>query len=221
MKKNLVGNIVIGILGLITIFLLIVWWQTANSPEKKSLENEVIDLKSDISSYKDEKENYTVDKVNEKITSDEINVSEQISKKKSDIEKAITQVYEGTKTEDEYNKLSEVLPPMIGDEFGALLMELDKPRLNQSGKAQLAYDKLLDLNIAFGEYDVNSNQVDCYVLVNYQSPIVESNVSGTKDEKLSRIQGQDFFIFSYSLKEDSIHSIQHQRNIEGGVSVDE
>lgn len=215
------GNILIAFLVIITSVVVYLWSSSSQNENKEDLEKDILSLEEDVEYYVKMQEEYTPSKVNENIASDSINIKEKFDKKKREIEKGVTQVYAETKTEADYEKLKESITPILGEQFANKLIELDKPVVNDSGKAVFPYDKLKDVQIAFGEYDVVDHTVELFVLVDYKSPKVGSNNPGVeREDRTAIITGKDFFILNYNLADDSLKLIEHQQEMNSEVKPD-
>lgn len=197
-----------------------IWiYTTLNRSERLDpLKNDIAQYEKNIMYYQNQEERYTPKKINEKIEKDEINVREKLNQKEKDITEGVTVVYEQTKNEDDYNNLSDKIKPKLGDSFSEQLIALDKPSLGQTGEKQLAYDKLDDVKIAFGEYDFSNHTAECYVLVDYQTPTITATNTGMEsEEKKNILKGQDFFSLNYSLDEDELELVNHQQAMKDEV----
>lgn len=215
-------NILIAFLVIVAIAIAFLWIKSGSNDEEASLKKDISALQEDVDFYETAKEDYKPSDVNNKIAEDKINIKESFDKKKQDITKGVTQVYDKTKTQKDYDKLDELITPYLGDKFSERLIELNKPVVNESGKEQFPYDKLEDVNIAFGEYDIVNHTAECFVLVNYQSPEVGANNPGVKrKDKQAVIKGQDFFILNFNLEDDSLELVNYQQNAKSEAMSDE
>lgn len=215
-------NILVALLVITTIVIVFLWTKSSSNDEIASLKKDISDLQDDIEFFETQKVNYTPDEVNSKIAKDKINIKERFDKKESDIKKGVTQVYEKTKTQKDYRNLEKLLTDYLGEQFSKKLIELSKPIVSESAKEQFPYEKLKDINIAFGEYDIVDHTVECFVLVTYRSSEIGANNPGVeREDKQVQIIGKDFFILNYNLEDDGLELVDHQRNLKSEVIPDE
>lgn len=216
------GNVLIVFLVIVAGIVVFLWSSSSQNERKEDLEKDILSLEEDVQYYVNAQKEYTPNELNKSIAEDNINIKEKFDKKKEEIQKGVTQVYDQTKTEEDYNKLSESISPLLGEQFANKLIELDKPVVNDSGKAEFPYDKLNDLKIAFGEYDIVNHTTEMFVLVDYQSPEIGSNNPGVeREDRTAVITGKDFFILDYNLADDSLRLVGHQQEMQSEVRSDE
>lgn len=207
-------NISIGFLVVFSVLICFFWFRSTNNSEIKELGNEVTQLQKSINFYESETDGLSIDSVNSKIIDDGLDVKQLIGDKKIKISDGISKVYNETKTEEDYKKLQEELPSIVGESLSNLLIELASPKLNQTGNKAFPYGKLLNATITYGKYEVETNIIPCFILVDYQSPAINATSTGIKtEEKEAFIQGKDFFILNYNLKDDEIAVVDYQQNI--------
>ena len=207
------SNILVFLLVIIAVVITVFWIKSNTNPEKRSIEKEVSDLQDDIEFYETSQKTYTPSEVNKKISKDQINVKESFDKKEKDIKKGITQVYDKTKTEEDYNKLEDAIKDDLGEQFTEKLINLSKPIVSESGDEQLPYEKLEDVSVAFGEYDIAEHTAKTFVLVTYKSSEIGANNPGVeREDKQVQVGGQDFFILDYNLENDSLSLSDYQQN---------
>lgn len=212
------SNILIAFLVVVAGIVVYLWFSSSNNEQKEDLEQDILSLEEDVQYYVTAKEEYTPSEVNKGIAEDNINIKEKFDQKKDDIKKGVTQVYDETKTEEDYNKLADAISPVLGEQFANKLVELDKPIVNESGGATFPYDKLNDLKIAFGEYDIVTHTAEVFVLVDYQSQEIGANNPGVeREDRTAVITGKDFFILDYNLADDSLRLVDHQQSLQSEV----
>lgn len=216
------GNVLIAFLVVVAGIVLFLWVSSSNNEKKGDLEKDILSLEEDVQYYVTAKEEYTPSEVNRSIAEDNINIKEKFDQKKDEIQKGVTQVYDKTKTEEDYKNLADAISPVLGEQFANKLIELDEPVVNESGGATFPYDKLNDLKIAFGEYDIVNHTAEIFVLVDYQSPEIGANNPGVeREDRTAVITGKDFFILDYNLADDSLQLVDHQQSMQSEVETDE
>lgn len=216
------GNVLIAFLVVVAGIVVFLWVSSSQNERKADLEKDILSLEEDARYYLMAKEEYTPSELNKSIAEDKINIKEKFDQKKEEIQKVATKVYDETKTEKDYNKLKDELPPILGEQLTDKLIELAQPVVNDSGTAAFPYGKMTDLKIAFGEYNIVDHTAKIFVLVDYQSPKIGSNNPGVKrEDRTAVITGKDFFILDYNLTDDSLRLVDHQQQLKSEVKADE
>lgn len=196
--KKLFVPIMTGFMVVLAVIFTYLFFSSRPSNETNTNLSEIVqNLKKEKKLLKKERKDYTTKSVLKSIEQNSEDIG-MIKKDQQDrIKEALNLVYNSTKTEQEYESLKTDLPRLIGDSFSDELIKLDKPTLNETGKAMLTYGKMNEYKIAFGEYDLSKEEIPMTVIVNYQSP----QLSGEKkDDKENVIKGQDIFNLKYDMK---------------------
>lgn len=176
-------------------------------------------LQADKAYYQGAIKNYNAKKINTKIRQDNINLDEKTAQTRDRIKQGITMAYNDTKTQADYDRLKTELKPLLGPSFTDKILDLDKPTVSQSGKAQFAFGKLNSVRVAFSQYDFSDNNVAVYVTVNYSSPEIDATNTGDVGSKKSVVNnGQDIFALNYNAKKDTLELKNYQKGVQQGVS---
>lgn len=217
-RKDILAKFILIFLVVIACISGFLWYSSANNHQKKELEKTIASMESDTDFYVTAKENYTVDEVVKEIEESNIDILEKTKSEKAKIEASLQRVYSQTKTKEAYDSLEKDIQKNLGESFSEILVKLAKPTLSQSGKGTFTYDEMTDSKIAFGKYDISTQSMQCYVLVDWVSPTLDATSSGIKTEsKQTKIKGQDFFILDYGLKEDSLKVLDYQHLVDSEV----
>lgn len=208
---------------IVTAFIsLFLWRSSSNNSQKRELEKNISEMNDDIKFYEEAIKNYTEDEITKEITEANINVSEETKKEKEVIETSLKKVYSDTKTKEEYDSLEDKIKENLGISFSNVLLKISEPTLNQSGEASFPYDEMTDSKIAFGNYDISSQSMECYVLVYWKSPVLDATNTGVKsDSKEARVTGKDFFILDYYLADNTLEVIDYQHTVDSEVASNE
>lgn len=199
------GNILIFILAIIAIAFVFVWIKSGYNDEKQALEKDISDLEGDIDFYERAQQNYTPTAVNKKINKDKINVNKSFRQKKIDIEDGITRVYDQTDNQEDYNNIEEDVEDDLGEQFSKKLAALSSPKISEAGEEQFPHEKLEDVKIAFGDYDIVNHTAKTFVLVDYEAPKTGANNPGVdREDKQVAVGGRDLFTLNFDLEDDSL-----------------
>lgn len=191
-----------------------------NNEATSSIENEIVTLNEDRDNYKKLQIDYSPETVNEQIEKDDIDLRTSFSEFKLRINKVLDEVYNQTKTEEDYNRLEKLIQGDVGEEFTEKLLELAKPTLNQSGETLNQFDSLEKLEIKFGEYDITTHEVPCIVLAKYKSPKLEAT-SNSGDDKNLVLYGTDAFTLSFNTETEEIDFLDYQNIVKSEGDTDE
>ncbi|WP_088841005.1 hypothetical protein [Listeria sp. ILCC797] len=217
MKKEIltVSNILIIILVLVAILTSFLWYKSSSENTNENLNKQVDSLNVSKKNYMESTKTLTTDDISTEITSSNIDVKSKLEKKKADIETVIRKVYGETKTQQDYEHLKNEIVPLVGESFSDKLVELDQPIVSEAG-THFPFEELKTVKVFFGEYNLANQSADCYVLVNYESKANATTTGIESAKKQTNISGQDFFILSYDLADDSLNYQDYQRNITNG-----
>lgn len=195
------------------------WYKSATNPKKDALDKQIADQKTEIAILKGRQQKVTSQAINEEIKQDNIDINKKLNEVESKLNQGFTAVYSQTKSEDDYNKLKDTLPNLVGESLSDKLLEIDKPVLNQSGKGQVAFDNLDNLEIDFGKYDTDKKKLDGVIVADYTTPKISTASAGEKETD-SVQKGQNLFKVTVDLEKDSIQLNDYANQIKGGNSVE-
>ncbi|MBC1914205.1 hypothetical protein HCA73_16250 [Listeria booriae] len=188
------------LLVLLAVTSSILWYRAVTRNENQATEKEITQINTSTAAVKKATNAYTIESVNKEITDMKVNLSEDLNRTKADITKGMQYVYAETKTQAAYDQLEKKIKPLLGDSLSKKVMALDKPIVAQTGKAQFPYDKIKQIQVFYGAYDITSQTIDCYILVNYLSPQLDATTTGIKAKaKQIVMPGQDFFSCTYDV----------------------
>lgn len=227
-RKQLLVNLMLAFLVVVALISIFLWHSSSNNQSMKSTEKNIASMQDDIDFYKSEQKRYTAQSLTKQIKDDDIDVSAKKKVEKERIISGLQNVYNDVKSQDDYDKLKNDGEKNLGSELSDVLVELDKPTVNQSGKPAFAYDHMVESKVAFGKYNVDKHTMKCYVLVDWKSPTLDSTITGVKaDETKTTLTGTDMFELDYHLDDDSLHvddyshHINEQGNDDKGADNDE
>lgn len=222
-RKQILVNTMLGFLAVIAIISIFLWHSSGNNQRITSMEKNIASMQDDIDFYKSEQKQYTDKSITKKIKDDNINVPEKTKAEKEKITSGLQNVYNNVKTQGDYDKLKNDGEKNLGSELSEVLVKLDKPTMNQSGKPAFTYDQLTDSKVAFGKYNVDKHTMKCYVMVAWKSPTLSSTNTGVKaDETKTTLTGTDMFVLNYHLNDDSLHVVDYSHKInDKGADSDE
>ncbi|HAQ5747087.1 hypothetical protein AAK913_12035 [Enterococcus faecium] len=217
-------NILLNIFLVFSIFsastVSFLWYQMNKQKDNVSiLENKVSHLQNSIRDVELSKSEYTTKTVNDTIVKNSVDMSQAFSETRKKIKEGITIVYNETKNENDYSNLEKRITPLLGTSFTKKLVSLDEPIVNQSGSKSFPFEKLVDVKVAFGEYDFVNNYAKCFVVVKYESPRIKTTKTGVavESDTYSFIKGQDFFNLNYNVDSGNLELINYQKGTEEEV----
>ena len=198
-------NVLLGCVVIVAISIGYSWFRIEND-DTNEIADRVIVLDNDLAYYQSQIDKYTVEDVLKKIEDDEIDIISSLSKKRQELTLGLERAYDETKILEDYEKLEENLPPLLGEDLSEQVIRLNEPVINQSGEIQFPVESITDLNVAFGKYDHTKRLAQCIVTIDYNSPILT-----TGDGTEVSITSKDLFILEYSVKDDEISLLDYQK----------
>lgn len=201
-------NLMLVFMLLVSILIGLVWYKSsAGNEQSKDLEKKYETTQNKIAELGKNKAALTPSAINQKISEDNIHVEESLRNFETSITEGFVMAYNEVKSEEDYEALKEDLPGLLGESVSDRILELDKPIVNQTGQAQVFYDRLDNLKIGFGEYDSDSNSVEGVIIADFSTKITQSSTS----ENQSFLKGQDYFKIRVDLMDDDIKLLEHQQ----------
>lgn len=191
-SKHTILYLVTGGVVAVAAFLTYTCITTARNPEINYLNYQVQSDNAQISNINTLSKKMTTQNILEDITKENINVTESLESTSDHIKEAIDLVYNKTKSQEDYDKLSKKLPKLVGNSMSEKLLEISRPTTNQAGQTQPIFNKTDNVLVTFGKYNYQTTVVPVYVAVDYEIPNVNNQSSNLK--------GEDLYILTYNLK---------------------
>lgn len=201
-KKGYVfAGVSLALAALMSVFL----FTSANNQKTVDAEKEIKANQIEVSKIQNESKSYTVDKVLANMKDQQIDVTSKINDLNSKIKTNVQNLYK-VASEQEYEAVKGDLTRNLGESFANKLIELDKPVVNQSGKAQFPYASADNVQIAYDQYNLKNRNMKVYVTVDYSTPEISTTVTGGSgnEEKSTVRHGQDFFELVFDNKTGNI-----------------
>ena len=198
-------HVLLGCVVIVAISIGYSWFRIEND-DTNEIADRVIVLDNDLAYYQSQIDKYTVEDVLKKIEDDEIDIISSLSKKRQELTLGLERAYDETKILEDYEKLEENLPPLLGEDLSEQVIRLNEPVINQSGEIQFPVESITDFNVAFGKYVHTKRLAQCIVTIDYNSPILT-----TGDGTEVSITSKDLFILEYSVKDDEISLLDYQK----------
>lgn len=117
---------------------------------------------------------------------------------KSQLSSKITQAMNLTYNQQDFNKLKQQLPSLIGQSWSNTIISNSRPITGQNGNLY-PYSKLVDQKIAFGDYDIQNHQIPIEVTVHYLNNLGNGH---TKD-------GYGYYTATYNAKTKQISGVNY------------
>lgn len=149
---------------------------------KQEATTQILSDKALIKSIDKRRANYSKANIYQKITNDNINISEKKKEASKNVNDSMGLLFNDTKTEADYKKQKEELPKKIGKDFSKPLLTIAKPSISQTGQEKPNFDGLDYSVVSFGNYDYLNNQLPMTVMLSYNQKI-NTTASGVKQEE--------------------------------------
>lgn len=133
----------------------------------------------------------------------------QLDQEKDHLTKRLTQgfklAYAQTHNTADYKKLKSTLPDLLGQSLTKKVLALDKPVVSEAGEFP-NFDKLNDLQVSYGLYDIKTQTIKVMVYVDYSNPKTFLQSGDTNTQKLEQ---KAYYTFDYNFGKQSYSNIAY------------
>lgn len=150
-----------------------------------------------------------VETINEKVIKDNVNIETELNEMTNDVKQTFNQVY---------NEKDFSLPKNYDSNFSEIIKKISEPTINQSGGTQRYFEKLEGELVAYGKYDISTNEIPTIVLVSYVSPEINKQVTGGKEKQEGSkvtVKGKDFYELTENLKTKQVELLFYKNVLDG------
>lgn len=186
----------------------------ANRKKEIDLEERITQTKQQRKEYQHKMEDYTMANVKHENETHSVDLNQVLPEMDKKLDSIFKSVYEQTKNENDYKNLQRTLPQQAGHSLSKQLLKLSQPTINQSGKKLMAFDKIKNLTISYGQYSKENESIPAIVSVEYLTPESTNQRANTKDNDKTTIDGQDIFFLVVSAKSKKISLKGYQAGLE-------
>lgn len=191
------------------------FFTTNNNAKAKTVKLDVKTTQRDIDRVHNNTKAYTVESVLAKMKSKQTNVNSEINELTSKIKTNIYELY-SVKTQVAYDDMQSKLKKDLGTTFADKLIELDKPNVSQSGIPQFTYAKASNVQVAYDKLDLDDDEMNVYVTVDYTTPEISTAGSGKEATTITN-NGQDFFALTFNTKNKSLNLVEYKEGVKRNV----
>lgn len=156
-------------------------------------------------------------KVNKDIQQNDIDLNKTKNDLSGRLTKGFTMAYNDTHTQPDMVRNEDQLPNLVGKELADQIEELGNPTISQAGKVP-AFDKLNKLTIAYGDYNVDSRDLEVMVYVDYSNP--KEYLQKQDQDNTEKLRKHGVYTFNYNAKTNVVSDVNYQ-DLQGGLNTNE
>lgn len=172
MKKFMIGILVV----LNVLLGIAVIKEAPNHAKSIAIQQQYDATMAQVNQLEKDSKDMNTTQVKKAIKKQDINLDQDKADLSNKISQGLDMAYSHTHNDQDYTNLKKTLPNLVGKALSSKILESDMAMMSQNGKLY-PYVKLVDHQIAFGNYDLTTHQMPVVITIHYLSNLGNGKTS--------------------------------------------